>query len=98
MQLHGIGVGRGVAVGPMLTMPDPLPEPGERQHAGDAVAEKAAVASAVVATSSMPIEASPRIGTKSRRLADWSLAAGRSCCITGRPPKFPMRTLLSGRT
>ncbi|MEO6117091.1 MAG: phosphoenolpyruvate--protein phosphotransferase [Pseudolysinimonas sp.] len=50
MQLHGIGVGRGVAVGPVLTMPDPLPEPAEGQHGGDAAAEKAAIASAVVAT------------------------------------------------
>ena len=46
-ELHGVGVGRGVAVGPVLTMPEPLPEPAEGKHGGDAVAEKAAVASAV---------------------------------------------------
>ncbi|WP_207454640.1 phosphoenolpyruvate--protein phosphotransferase [Desertivibrio insolitus] len=29
MELTGVGVGRGVAVGPILRMPDPLPEPAE---------------------------------------------------------------------
>lgn len=47
MELHGVGVGRGVAVGPVLTMPEPLPEPAEQKHGGDAAAEKAAVATAV---------------------------------------------------
>ena len=47
MELHGVGVGRGVAVGPVLTMPEPLPEPVDRKHGGDAAAEKAAVAAAV---------------------------------------------------
>jgi phosphotransferase system enzyme I (PtsI) len=49
MELHGVGVGRGVAVGPVLTMPEPLPEPAEQKHGGDAAAEKAAVDAAVVA-------------------------------------------------
>ncbi|MEO8094495.1 MAG: phosphoenolpyruvate--protein phosphotransferase [Pseudolysinimonas sp.] len=49
MELHGVGVGRGVAVGPVLTMPEPLPEPADQKHGGDAVAEKAAVDAAVVA-------------------------------------------------
>ncbi|HEV7742475.1 MAG TPA: phosphoenolpyruvate--protein phosphotransferase [Pseudolysinimonas sp.] len=49
MELHGVGVGRGVAVGRVLTMPEPLPEPAEQKHGGDAAAEKAAVDSAVAA-------------------------------------------------
>jgi phosphotransferase system enzyme I (PtsI) len=49
MELHGVGVGRGVAVGPVLTMPEPLPEPAEQKHGGDAAAEKAAVDAAVAA-------------------------------------------------
>lgn len=49
MELHGVGVGRGVAVGPVLTMPEPLPEPGDTKHSGDAAAEKAAVDTAVTA-------------------------------------------------
>jgi phosphotransferase system enzyme I (PtsI) len=36
MELRGVGVGRGVAVGPILRMPDPLPEPEAAQHGGDA--------------------------------------------------------------
>jgi phosphotransferase system enzyme I (PtsI) len=47
-ELHGVGVGRGVAVGRVLTMPEPLSEPAESTHGGDAAAEKAAVAAAVV--------------------------------------------------
>jgi phosphotransferase system enzyme I (PtsI) len=43
MQLHGVGVGRGIAVGTILRMPDPLPEPLVASHAGDAAAEFAAV-------------------------------------------------------
>lgn len=49
MELRGVGVGRGVAVGPVLTMPEPLPDPAEQKHGGDAAAEKAAVAAAVAA-------------------------------------------------
>jgi phosphotransferase system enzyme I (PtsI) len=49
MELHGVGVGRGVAVGPVITMPEPLPEPVEQKHGGDAAAEKAAVDAAVAA-------------------------------------------------
>ena len=43
MELHGIGVGRGVAVGPILRMPDALPEPENAKHSGDAAAENATV-------------------------------------------------------
>jgi len=43
MDLHGVGVGRGVAVGPILRMPDALPEPEKTSHAGDADEEFATV-------------------------------------------------------
>ncbi|CAN5550802.1 phosphoenolpyruvate--protein phosphotransferase [soil metagenome] len=43
MDFHGVGVGRGIAVGPILRMPDPLPEPEAGAHAGDAEAEYATV-------------------------------------------------------
>ncbi len=39
MQLQGIGVGRGVAVGPVRRMPDPLPEPDDSPLVGDSVLE-----------------------------------------------------------
>ncbi len=49
MELHGIGVGRGVAVGPILRMPDPLPEPDDAVHSGDSAAEYAATQAALAA-------------------------------------------------
>ncbi|WP_394769688.1 phosphoenolpyruvate--protein phosphotransferase [Lacisediminihabitans sp.] len=49
MDLHGIGVGRGVAVGPIVRMPDPLPEPADLTRAGDASAEFSAVSEALAA-------------------------------------------------
>jgi phosphotransferase system enzyme I (PtsI) len=49
MELHGIGVGRGIAVGPILRMPDPLPAPTPGMHAGDANAEIATVGAALAA-------------------------------------------------
>jgi phosphotransferase system enzyme I (PtsI) len=47
MDLHGIGVGRGVAVGPILRMPDPLPDPPDSPRKADAAAELATVTSAL---------------------------------------------------
>ena len=49
MTLQGIGVGRGVAVGPILRMPDPLPEPEKAQHSGDASAEFTTVQASLAA-------------------------------------------------
>jgi phosphotransferase system enzyme I (PtsI) len=46
-ELHGVGVGRSIAVGRVLIMPESRPEPPPSSHAGDAAAEKAAVAAAV---------------------------------------------------
>ena len=48
MELQGVGVGRSVAVGKVVRMPEPLPEPKDARHAGDAAAEKEAAASALV--------------------------------------------------
>jgi len=46
-ELHGIGVGRSVASGPVLRMPDPLAEPTTQQRTGDASTEKDQVATAL---------------------------------------------------
>ena len=43
MQLSGVGVGRSVAVGPILRMPDPLPEPSSTPFSGDTALELAGV-------------------------------------------------------
>jgi len=52
MILQGIGVGRGVAVGPIIRMPDPLPEPTDSQHDGDAAAEFTRVTESLAAVAS----------------------------------------------
>ena len=51
MELHGVGVGRGIAVGPILRMPDPLPEPEAASHSGDAAAEFSRVQASLSAVS-----------------------------------------------
>ncbi len=48
--LHGVGVGRGLAVGPVLRMPDPLPEPPTTQSTLGPDAEKERVTHALAAT------------------------------------------------
>lgn len=49
MELHGVGVGRGIAVGPVLRMPEPLAEPADAPHGGDAEAEFTTVLAALAA-------------------------------------------------
>lgn len=51
MALQGVGVGRGVAVGPVRKMPEPLPEPGTEPRTADAAVEREAVATALRAVS-----------------------------------------------
>ena len=47
MELQGVGVGRGSAVGPILRMPEPLAAPEKANHSGDAEAELALVKTAL---------------------------------------------------
>ncbi|WP_123354130.1 phosphoenolpyruvate--protein phosphotransferase [Frigoribacterium sp. PhB160] len=49
MALQGVGVGRGVAVGPVLRMPEPLPEPGTEARTAEASVELKAVTEALAA-------------------------------------------------
>ncbi len=50
-RLHGVGIGRGLAIGPVLRMPEPLPEPkdGRSELGADAEKERATVALAATA-------------------------------------------------
>jgi phosphoenolpyruvate-protein phosphotransferase (PTS system enzyme I) len=48
--LTGVGIGRGIAIGPVLRMPDPLPEPVDAASALTADAEKVRAAGALAAT------------------------------------------------
>jgi len=48
--LHGVGIGRGLAIGPVLRMPDPLPEPSDARSAASADVEKVRAAGALAAT------------------------------------------------
>ncbi|WP_423918562.1 phosphoenolpyruvate--protein phosphotransferase [Frigoribacterium sp. 2-23] len=49
MALQGVGVGRGVAVGPILRMPEPLPEPGSDPRTADPAVEYDGVLTALAA-------------------------------------------------
>jgi phosphoenolpyruvate-protein phosphotransferase (PTS system enzyme I) len=48
--VSGVGIGRGIAIGPILRMPDPLPEPMDAASALTADAEKVRAAGALAAT------------------------------------------------
>jgi phosphotransferase system enzyme I (PtsI) len=50
MNLQGVGIGRGLAIGPVLRMPDPLPEPSDASSTTPADAEKVRVAGSLAAT------------------------------------------------
>ena len=50
MELSGIGVGRGIAAGPVMRMPEPLAEPADVPRQADAEVEIAAAKNALAAT------------------------------------------------
>jgi phosphotransferase system enzyme I (PtsI) len=65
-ELHGIGVGRGIATGPVLRMPDPLPEPADSPRTGDAETEREAVSSALAAVAAELTARGERAGGSAR--------------------------------
>lgn len=66
MELHGIGVGRGIAVGPILRMPDPLPEPADVPHPGDPAAEYAVTSAALSAVADELMARGARAGGEAK--------------------------------
>ncbi len=70
MELHGVGVGRGIAVGPILRMPDPLPEPEARSHAGDAEAEYSTVRESLTAVATELADKGAKAGGEARAVLE----------------------------
>lgn len=66
MDLHGVGVGRGVAVGPILRMPDPLSEPTDSARTTDAAAEVASVTAALAAVAAELLARGEKAGGAAR--------------------------------
>ncbi|MBF0673401.1 MAG: phosphoenolpyruvate--protein phosphotransferase [Salinibacterium sp.] len=69
-ELRGVGVGRGIAAGPVLRMPDPLPEPDATPRTADAEAEKATVSEALAAVASELTERGQRAGGDAQAVLD----------------------------
>ena len=70
MELHGVGVGRSVAVGPILRMPDPLPEPEVASHGGDAAAEFANVQASLTAVAAELTARGEKAGGEAQSVLD----------------------------
>jgi phosphotransferase system enzyme I (PtsI) len=70
MELHGVGVGRGIAVGPILRMPDPLPEPSDTPHSGDPAAEYATVRASLAAVAAELAAKGERAGGDAKDVLD----------------------------
>ncbi len=66
MELSGVGVGRGVAVGPILRMPDPLPEPVDSPRDDDAASEVATVEAALATVATELNERGSKAGGAAR--------------------------------
>ncbi|WP_354478771.1 phosphoenolpyruvate--protein phosphotransferase [Marisediminicola sp. UYEF4] len=62
MELNGIGVGRGLAIGPIMRMPEPLAAPEPGQHGGDADAEYAAASAAFTAVAEDLVQRGAKAG------------------------------------
>ena len=68
--LTGVGIGRGLAVGPILRMPEPLPEPTDAASTIGADAEKVRVAGALAATAADIRQRGQRAGGAAKDVLD----------------------------
>jgi phosphoenolpyruvate-protein phosphotransferase (PTS system enzyme I) len=70
MELHGVGVGRGVVVGTVRRMPDPLPEPADLPFRGDPVREFESVLAAQSLVAQELLARGTRAGAQARAILD----------------------------
>jgi phosphotransferase system enzyme I (PtsI) len=69
-ELHGIGVGRSVAFGPVLRMPDPLTDPADAPRTADAEGERAAVTEALAAVAAELNDRGQRAGGEAQAVLE----------------------------
>lgn len=70
MELQGVGIGRGLAFGPVLRMPEPLPEPSDAPSTLDVHAEQERAASALAATAALIRVRGERAGGTAKDVLD----------------------------
>lgn len=70
MQLRGVGIGRGIALGPVVRMPEPLPEPLDTTSALVASAEKERAAVSLAAASALIRQRGERAGGTAKDVLD----------------------------
>ena len=70
MELHGVGVGRGVVVGSVRRMPDPLPEPADVPFRGDPALEFESVVAAQRHVAQELVARGARAGAQARAILD----------------------------
>jgi phosphotransferase system enzyme I (PtsI) len=70
MRLQGVGVGRGIAHGTVVRMPDPIPEPGTRHRDADADTEFTRATDALQAVAADLSERAERAGGEAKGVLD----------------------------
>jgi phosphotransferase system enzyme I (PtsI) len=70
MRLQGVGVGRGIAHGPVVRMPEPIPEPGTEHRDADADAEFTRATAALQAVAADLSERAERAGGEAKGVID----------------------------
>jgi phosphotransferase system enzyme I (PtsI) len=69
-EMHGIGVGRSVAFGPVLRMPDPLSEPADTPRTADAETERSSVTAALASVAAELTERGQQAGGEAQAVLE----------------------------
>src|SRR5690606_26417646 len=69
-ELHGIGVGRSVAFGPVLRMPDPLSVPADTPRTADAETERSSVTAALASVAAELTERGQQAGGEAQAVLE----------------------------